>query len=522
MTKLIKPSAACRAFEAGLPLTILLLLAPANGSIAAAPQIIFSVSFQQSAVDLGKTNTFTVSVAGDPPLAFQWRLGESDLPGQTNSSLAVGPAHAADEGDYSVVVTNLFGAVTSSPIRFWVVPSETNFVKDNFTNTAGLRLPYFYLSPGGYDPARRYPLVYWLHGMPGDETDITNANFGLPSYGSNPCLKVVASFRQQETDPVILVWPTRRAGDAYVGWTAQYLQLLCGLLDHLLLQFSVDTNRIYVEGISEGFHATWDLLGMRPGLFAAGRISAGWKGNVSAASIKDVPLWIWCARNDEAGQLPNTQQAIRALRLVGGNPIYTEYQTGGHGNGIGIGYMTPVIVDWLLAQRRGQPSTNQPLLTITSPTVGPLLTTAATNLALAGSAAALGQNVTRVTCSNLTFNLSASTSGTNSWTASNVPLRAGNTNLITVTAATTSWASAYGGETTFSDALSVFSSPIRASLSLGATGTLLNWTGGTSPFQVERATELTPADWIVILTNATPPVDLPVGADAEFYRVSGP
>ena len=331
-----------------------------------------------------------------------------------------------------------------------------------------------------------------------------------------------ASFRQQQTDPVILVWPARRAGDAYAGWTAQYLQLLSGLLDHLLLQFSIDTNRIYVEGVSEGFHATWDLLAMRPGFFAAGRISAGLKGDTSAASIKDVPLWIWCARNDDYGQFPNTQQAIRALRLVGGNPIYTEYQTGGHFNGIFIGTMTPVIVDWVLAQRRGQPSTNQPLLTITSPTPEPLLTTAATNLALAGSAAALGQSVTRVTCTNLTYNLSASTSGTYSWTASNVPLRAGNTNLITVTAATTSWASAYGGETTFSDALTVFSSPIRASLSLGATGTLLNWTGGTAPFQVERATELTPADWIVILTNATPPVALPVGADAEYYRVSGP
>ena len=183
--------------------------------------------------------------------------------------------------------------------------------------------------------------------------------------------------------------------------------------------------------------------------------------------------------------------------------------------------MTPVIVDWLLAQRRGQPSTNQPLLTITSPTLEPLLTTAGTNLALAGSAAALGQSVTRVTCSNLTYNLTASTSGTYSWTAPNVPLRAGNTNLITVTAATTSWASAYGGETTFSDALTVFSSPIRASLSLGPTGTLLNWTGGTAPFQVERATELTPADWIVILTNATPPVTLPLDAPIGFYRIVG-
>ncbi len=519
----IKQPAACRAFEAGLPITIWLLLLAANGAIAAAPQIIPSISFQQSAVNLDQTNTFIVSVSGDPPLSFQWRLDGSDLLNETNNSLVIYPAQPADEGDYSVVVTNLFGAITSNPTRLYVVPRQTDFVKGNFTNSGGLRLPYFYLSPGGYDPVRRYPLICWLHGIIGDENNITNANYGYPGYGSFPAPKVPASFRQQQTDPVILVWPTRRAGDAYGDWTPQYLQLVSDLLDHLLLQFSIDTNRVYMEGASQGFHAAWDLLGMRPGFFAASRICAGWQGIAySAASIKDVPVWIWCAADDDYGQLPNTRTAVRALRLAGGKPIYTEYQLGAHMGGIAIGYETAVILEWMLAQRRGVAPTNEPLLSVTSPTLGPLLTTAATNLALAGSAAALGQSVTRVTCSNLTFNLSASTSGSNSWTAPKVPLRAGNTNLITVTAATTSWASAYGGETTFSDALTVFSSPIRASLSLGATGTLLNWTGGTPPFQVERATELTPADWIVMLTNATPPVPLPVGADAEFYRVSGP
>ena len=492
-----------------------------TAAIAAAPQIIPSMSFQQSAVDLDKTNTFKVMSPVIRLCASNGGKTESDLLNETNSSLVICPAQPADEGDYSVVVTNVFGAVTSSPTRLWVVPRQTDFLKDNFTNTSGLRLPYFYLSPGGYDPAHRYPLVYWLHGTPGDETAITNAAYGYAGYGSSSALKVFASFRQQQTDPVILVWPARRAGDAYEDWTAQYLQLLSGLLDHLLVQFSIDTNRIYVEGVSGGFHATWDLLGMRPGFFAAGRISAGWEGDISAASIKDVPLWIWCARDDEYGLLLNTRNAIRSLRLVGGNPIYTEYQTGGHFGGIGIGTMTPVIVDWVLAQRRGQPSTSQPLLTITSPTLESLLTTAATNLALAGSAAALGQNVTRVTCSNLTFNLSASTSGSNSWTASNLPLRAGKANLITVTAATTSWASAYGGETTFSDALIVVQSPIRAFLKVQGLEAILNWTGGGPPYHVQRATDLAEGDWRDYLTDVTPPVSVPLTGQAGFYRVVG-
>jgi hypothetical protein len=303
-----------------------------------------------------------------------------------------------------------------------------------------------------------------------------------------------------------------------------YHDLAVALLGRLQSEISLDPERLYVTGLSMGGMVSWAMLARYPDLFAAGVPICGswyftniWQQYLRIRS----PVWSFHAANDGAVPVAYSDDAITQLRRVGQNPIYTRYASGGHGSWIPA-YGTPGLVDWVMAQRRGQPSTNQPLLTITSPTVGPLLTTAATNLALAGSAAALGQNVTRVTCSNLTYNLTASTSGTYSWTAPNVPLRAGNTNLITVTAATTSWASAYGGETTFSEALTVLSSPIRASLALGATGTLLNWTGGTTPFQVERATELTPADWIVILTNATPPVALPVGADAEYYRVAGP
>ncbi len=98
----IKQAAACRAFEAGLPITLLLLLLAANGAIAAAPQIIPSTSFQQNALNLDETNTFTftVSVSGDPPLRFQWRQDGSDLLNETNSSLVIGtPPQPADEGD---------------------------------------------------------------------------------------------------------------------------------------------------------------------------------------------------------------------------------------------------------------------------------------------------------------------------------------------------------------------------------------------------------------------------------------
>ena len=64
-------------------------------------------------------------------------------------------------------------------------------------------------------------------------------------------MKVFASYRQQATDPVIVVWPTRRAGDlSLVGLSI--CSKCSDLLDQLIPEFNIDTNRVYVTGFSRG------------------------------------------------------------------------------------------------------------------------------------------------------------------------------------------------------------------------------------------------------------------------------
>ncbi len=506
-----------------IPLAAGILLAGASDTaLAVAPLIKPSNAFQHAAVDIGKRNRYTVTAVGTAPLSYQWRLNGSDLLNQTNQTLVITNAQPTDEGDYSVVVTNLEGAVTSTTARLWVVPPATAFIKGNFTNSTGLRLPYFYLLPGNYDAARAYPLVCACHGTPGDETVITNANYGYPGYLNYPATKTLVSYRQQATNPVILLWPTRRAGDN--SWTTGprgYLQQISDLLGQFLLEFNIDTNRVYVTGASEGLHAAWDLIGMRPGLFAAARFQAGWQGGTPVRSIKDMPIWVWCAANDDAGQLGNTQALVGALRQAGGNPIYTEYTSGGHLDGILMGTSTPAIVEWVLAQRRGVAPKVEPLLLITNPTPEAVFTTAAATLNLAGSAEALGQAVASVSWENTANGKRGAAVGTNTWSAIGIPLVAGKTNLIIVTATTTSWVPSFGGNTTFNDTLTVYCSPIRLALALPGADAILNWTGGMPPYTVECTTDLGQGNWTVYLTNAVPPVEVPLGRTAEFYRVSG-
>lgn len=499
---------------AGLAL-LLGLIAPAA---AAPPQIVPSALFQHTAVDLGKSNNFTVSVTGDAPLFFQWRLDGVELLDATDRSFITSNASETDEGDYTIVITNAYGAITSSPTRLWVTPVATNLIKGNYTNASGLRLPYFYCLPANYDPARKYPVACFLHGYPGDETQILEGVPGVgPGYGNLPAAKVLMSCRQQTNDPVIMVWPVRRAGDAYGDWTPQYLQLISSFMDWFIPEHAVDTNRIYIDGYSQGMHAVWDLLAMRPGFFAAARIGAGKQGSFAADAIASVLLRAWCAEDDT--HITATREAVRSLLAAGGTPIYTAYQTGGHLGGIFMGATTPANVQWLLAQRRGQPCTNQLRVCVTAPTTAPSLTTAATTISLRGTADALSENVLRVTCTNMTLNAGVAVTGTNDWDTSLVPLRAGSTNRLVVTAVTTSWAPFFGGNTFFSGTLAVFSSPVRASLEIQESNAVLRWTGGAPPFRVEETSDLAGAAWAVTHTNATSPLTIPVSGPSRLFRV---
>jgi len=410
-----------------------------------------------------------------------------------------------------VVVSSPGGSVTNNPpARLYVVPN-TPYTKGNFTNQVGLRLPYFYRLPTNYDPAGSYPLIVYFHGTPGDENIVPSGYF--PSY---PAYHVFSSFRQQSTDPAIVVWPCRRAGDS--SWTDLYVTQAAALMDDLISRLAVDTNRVYASGGSEGVHAVWDLIGLRPGLFAGARLSAGWQGSTPVSSFAHIPIWATCSAQDD--ELANMRSLVEALRRNGRDALYTEYASGAHLDTIAQGWCTPAMADWLLALRRGQPSTNQPCLQI-SPPQQETFVTAATQLRLSGSASAEGQAVTKVTWENTANAAKGTALGTNLWNIPNLPLQPELTNLVVVTGVTTSWAPLYGGTTTFNNSVSVLSSPIRVTLRAQGSALTLSWVGGAPPFQIQRTTNLSDGVWETFVTNASAPVMTTQDVYyAAFYRVA--
>lgn len=63
---------------------------------------------------LGLPASFSVGVSGSTPFSYQWRMSGTSIQGATLSSLTFSSVALSNAGSYSVVVTNLYGKVTSS------------------------------------------------------------------------------------------------------------------------------------------------------------------------------------------------------------------------------------------------------------------------------------------------------------------------------------------------------------------------------------------------------------------------
>lgn len=65
-------------------------------------------------VNPGSDYILSVSATGSAGFTYQWRRNNDNIPGETNPTLLLAAADAADSGDYSVVVTNGSGSTTSA------------------------------------------------------------------------------------------------------------------------------------------------------------------------------------------------------------------------------------------------------------------------------------------------------------------------------------------------------------------------------------------------------------------------
>jgi hypothetical protein len=77
---------------------------------------------QSVVVDADAAASFNVTATGTAPLSYQWLLNGTNISGATSNSLTISNVVQTNLGTYAVVVTNVFGSITSSNATLSMYP----------------------------------------------------------------------------------------------------------------------------------------------------------------------------------------------------------------------------------------------------------------------------------------------------------------------------------------------------------------------------------------------------------------
>ncbi|MBS1946129.1 MAG: prolyl oligopeptidase family serine peptidase [Bacteroidetes bacterium] len=239
---------------------------------------------------------------------------------------------------------------------------DRNLYQRKFFISGTDTLPYRILYPLNYSAAKKYPLVFFLHGSAqrGKDNDkqlAWGANLFLDS-ANRKKFPAIAIFPQC---PTTSLWGA--IGFAHFGDSLRYffpasqtpiepMQLLLGLCDEMAKNNSVDTNRVYVGGFSMGGFATFEVLWRKPHFFAAAFAICG-AGNADQAHLyaDKYPIWIFHGDADRVVPVANSRLMYKTLKAEGAEVKYTEYHGVGH-DSYKKALAEPGLLPWLFAQRK--------------------------------------------------------------------------------------------------------------------------------------------------------------------------
>lgn len=220
--------------------------------------------------------------------------------------------------------------------------------------TCGLALPYRLFVPR---PMRTTPgLLLFLHGA-GERGSDNQAQL------KNDALAWVQPALHDQ-HPTVVVFPQCPADATWVDapWDegrysleqtpiSKPMAAVLELMPSLQNEFSVDPNRLFVTGLSMGGYGVWDIIARGPTRFAGALPLCGGGDPAQAASLRDLPLWVFHGEDDAAVPVRGSRLMIQALRAVGAKPRYSELPDVGHNVWIHA-YRDPEVLNWLLSQTR--------------------------------------------------------------------------------------------------------------------------------------------------------------------------
>lgn len=177
-----------------------------------------------------------------------------------------------------------------------------------------------------------WPLIVFLHGSGERGNDPNKIKIhSLP--------KVIDA---NERFPFIVVSPQCKEGQR---WDTDALN---ALLDDVITKLPVDTNRIYLTGISMGGFGVWSFAIAYPERFAAIAPVCGWGRLQDVEKLRDKPIWVFHGAKDNVVPISESEKMVLFLQKFGNTKVkFTVYPEANH-NAWDATYANPELYDWFL------------------------------------------------------------------------------------------------------------------------------------------------------------------------------
>jgi predicted peptidase len=200
-----------------------------------------------------------------------------------------------------------------------------------------LTLKYLLYLPKEYgkEADKKWPVLVFLHGSGERGSDLEKVKMHGPP-------KLIAAGKEF---PFLVVSPQAPAGK---GWDVETLN---GMLDEILLKYSVDTSRVYLTGLSMGGHGTWDWATSNPERFAAIAPICGFGSAFSTRRLRTVPAWVFHGEKDPTVPVNEAHLMVDAMKAAGGDVKLTLYPDAGHDSWTET-YNNPELYTWFLSHSR--------------------------------------------------------------------------------------------------------------------------------------------------------------------------
>lgn len=220
----------------------------------------------------------------------------------------------------------------------------------------GYSLPYQVMFPENYDESKQYPLLLFLHGAGERGSDNENQliygkQFLIDNFHANYPAIVIAP--QCPSDSY---WSNveRHQIDTIMNFnfdvaddSTQPMKTLTSLISWWISSGKVDTDNIYVGGLSMGGMGTFELLWRMPETFAAAfPICGGSSLKKMDKYAKNTAVWIFHGSEDNVVNPDFSREAYKKLKELGCNVKYTEYEGVNHGSWHNV-FMEKDLAQWL-------------------------------------------------------------------------------------------------------------------------------------------------------------------------------